>query len=168
MNVTPRSRIVATLVAGLVLLGGVVGLRLVFESGSTAKTVTLVVDFGNNPGWDQRIVEVEDFDGTGWDLLEESGLTVEGTAEYPSAFVCRIEGWPRESVQDCVNMPTPQSGYWKYFVASASTGGGWIASGIGAAGHRPECGSAEGWLWVTESTPANAKPAVDPEVFECK
>lgn len=163
-----RSRLVATIVAGLVLLVGFIGVRLALEVGSTAKNVTLVVDFGNNPGWDQRTVVVEDFTGTGWDLLEESGLAVEGTADYPRAFVCRIDGWPRESDQDCMKMPTPQTGYWKYFVASASTGGNWIASGVGAAGHRPECGSAEGWLWVTESTPANAKPEVDPEVFVCK
>lgn len=163
-----RTRLVVTAVATLALLGGFIGLRFWLEGGSTARSVTLVVDFGDNPGWDQRIAVIDDFEGTGWQLLAQSGLNVEGTAEYPNSFVCRISGWPRESQEDCLGMPTPQTGYWKYFIANSATGGRWIASGVGAAGHRPECGSAEGWLWVKESTPVNATPGVDPEVFTCK
>ena len=58
-----RTRLIATAVATLALLGGFFGLRVWLEAGSTARSVTLVVDFGDNPGWDQRIVTVEDFEG---------------------------------------------------------------------------------------------------------
>ncbi len=129
--------------------------------------VTLVIDFGSSSKLKPLIREVSEFSGTGWELFEAAGVAVSGTAEFPSGFVCRIEGVPTQDQQDCLDTPKYSEGSWAYFVTNSELGPGWILSGSGAATHRPECGSFEGWLWIAAgessgqkmpSVPARAKP----------
>lgn len=110
--------------------------------------VTLVIDFGGSSNRKPIIREVHGFAGTGWELFETAGIDVSGTAEYPTGFVCRIEGLPTQAEQDCLDTPRYSEGSWAYFVTNSKLGEGWLLSGAGAAAHRPECGSFEGWLWV--------------------
>lgn len=127
------------------------------------KIVTLVIDFGEKSGLPVRVLKVDNLstEATGWDVLLQSGTKVQGTSQYPSGFVCRIDGWPSESVQACDDTPSFSEGHWAYFVTSKSLGGEWIMSGQGAATHVPECGAFEGWKWLgpgEDSTPPTESP----------
>lgn len=130
--------------------------------------VTLVVDFGSGSGKETLAECAENFEGNGWDLLEQSGLVVEGTAQYPDAFVCRIEGWPSTTNQDCLDTPTYEEGSWVYFKTLEN--GAWVRSGQGAAdpANVLKCGSAEGWVFITAATPEQEQqPSVNPPKLEC-
>lgn len=152
----------------LVGIGGVIGVRSATAPAESSGAVHLVVDFGAGSAKEVLDKKVENFAGTGWQLLIAAGLKVQGTADYPNSFVCRINGWPSPSKESCSGTPSPTVGYWKYFIATSSLGGSWIASGTGAAGHKTECGSAEGWLWVTPESASDSKPRVKPEVQRCE
>ena len=153
----------------LVALGGFVSQKILAAGPgtNTPGRVHLVIDFGKQSKIAPIDRWVEGFNGTGWTLIQKAGLSVEGTADYPTSFVCRIAAWPPASTYSCEQTPNPAIGYWKYFVTNPSIGSGWIASGIGAAGHKPICGGAEGWLWVTSTTPETAVPAITPKTEKC-
>jgi hypothetical protein len=163
-------RVALLLLIGLVAIGGVwSGLqapspaKTVGVSESAAKSATLVIDFGAQSGRDLMVLKVENLkaDATGWDVLSQSGTTVKGTSQYPTGFVCRLDGWPTEESQTCQDTPGFRDGHWAYFVTSKQLGGNWILSGQGAATHIPECGAFEGWKWVgsgEETTPPSASP----------
>ena len=136
-------------------------------NSTPAGKVTLVVDFGADSGLPPVIREVDEFSGTGWDLFAAAGVSVEGTAEFPTGFVCRIAEYPAIEKQDCLDTPIFSEGSWAYFVTNSEMGSGWLMSGAGAGTHRPECGGYEGWLWVAPgessgqklpSVAANPKP----------
>ena len=130
--------------------------------------VTLVVDFGAGSGVAPIIREVEKFGGTGWDLFDAAGVSVEGTAEFPTGFVCRIAEYPSVDKQDCLDTPEFSEGSWAYFVTNSEMGSGWIMSGAGAGTHRPECGGYEGWLWVAPGESSGQKvPSVEPNPEAC-
>lgn len=129
--------------------------------------VTLVIDFGKS-GPTSEVRCALQFSGSSWQLFEAVGLQVQGTLQYPQSFVCRIEGWPKN--QSCKSTPNPQSGYWKYFIA---TGGQhvWKYSPIGAASRKPDCGDFEGWLFVSSEDGPEAEraaPRVEPNTFQCE
>ncbi len=131
-------------------------------------SVQLVVDFGQESGREPLNKRVADFAGTGWQLIEAAGLKAEGTGDYPTGFVCRLEGWPSQDQQDCVDTPTPAEGTWGYFVTNPEIGTGWIVSGIGSNMHKPKCGQAEAWVWVPPGkSVSDVRPSVEPEIFEC-
>lgn len=139
------------------------------SSGSMCHSngVTLVVDFGENSKKEALVTCAQNFSGTGWEIFAESGLKVEGTSEFPSSFVCRIQGWPSAEIQDCFDTPTYAEGSWTYYNASGS--GGWKLSGAGAATLKPECGTFEGWLFVEPGQDRNkVGPRIEPETFICK
>ncbi|MEY4993609.1 MAG: hypothetical protein RIS82_731 [Actinomycetota bacterium] len=159
-------------------LFGVLGQNLQTPEVGTAKAstsgvcqttgVTLVVDFGAGSGKETLTECAENFEGNGWGLMEHSGLTVEGTAQYPDAFVCRINGWPSTDNQDCLDTPTYEEGSWVYFKTLEN--GAWVRSGQGAAdpANILKCGSAEGWVFITASTPEQEQqPSVSAPKLEC-
>jgi len=58
------------------------------------KFVTLVIDFGEKSGRPLKVLKVDNLsaEASGWDVLLQSGTKVQGTSQYPSGFVCRIDG----------------------------------------------------------------------------
>lgn len=186
---------------GLVLLVAAVGLTRIVPSspaGPSASAtsgavdgqcqkdrpgVTLIVDFGTDAGRDPIVKCALGFNvagGTvsnelsGWQLFSAVGVDVVGTTEYPVGFVCRVAGYPLKADQPCTSTPSYAQGHWAYFYAQAGNGSPnhWTFSGTGAADHKPACGSAEGWRFVTgkqtNGTVAADFPALSPQVFSCE
>lgn len=128
--------------------------------------VSTFIDFGDDRA-DMAYCALN-FNGSGWDLLTER-IDVEGTSEYPTGFVCRIEGWPTAEEQDCADTPTYSEGSWVYWVADSKTNG-WSMSGTGSSMRKPECGASEAWVFSKSSVSdtENADlPSASPVVFEC-
>ena len=136
---------------------------------SIAKTVTVVVDFGKKSGRATRVISLSNVStsATGWALLTQTKLKIEGTQQYPTGFVCRIAGWPTSKQQDCADTPTYKEGHWAYYVTSFSRGGGWLLSGQGAASHVPDCAGYEGWSWIAGGE-ANKPPRFKVDNRACK
>lgn len=129
--------------------------------------VSLVVDFGTSSDRDALELCALDFTSTGWDVFAAVELVVEGTSEYPTGFVCRLDGWPTMEQQACSKTPTAAQGSWAYF--SASENKGWQFSGQGAAMRKPACGSVEGWRFVEAGEVASQSwPRVDAKTSSCK
>jgi hypothetical protein len=125
--------------------------------------VSEFIDFG--PGKKIKSFCAFNFSGTGWDLLTSTAKVV-GTSEYPTGFVCRIDGWPTAAMQDCKNTPTYAEGSWAYFLSNEDRS--WSFSGTGATTHHPACGSSEAWVWVEAGgDPTNAIPSLPPRVLKC-
>lgn len=188
-----RKLLRATLI-GLVLLAAIatvlpalssaVGLKLDWASptkpsGSVAsatgacatKGVTVVVDFGSSskkPIQATCVAAVTD-PLTGWEYISLFDHKTEGTSQYPTGFVCRIDGYPSVAKQDCQHTPTYAEGTWAYYQASAAGGGSWKPSPVGAAMTHPGCGSFEGWRFIEagQST-SQESPRFKAEPFECK
>ena len=168
-------RVALFLLIGLVTLGsvwtGLSGQPSASDSKAPTgqhKSATLVVDFGAESGRPNKVIQVTNLpnEASGWDLLVQSKTTVEGTDQYPTGFVCRLDGWPTEQTESCDETPAYSDGHWAYFVTSKKLGGGWLLSGQGAATHVSECGGYEGWKWVgpnENSTP----PSVSPSAGNC-
>lgn len=142
--------------------------KLAFQTSTEAcqeSGVTLVVDRGGDP--DQIQVRcVKDFDGSGWQLFSAAELKVEGTAEYPESFVCRINGFPAKDTEDCLSTPNYKDGTWVYFNATADTSK-WMRSGQGAASRSPKCGDYEGWRFVTSNSGSETTPRAEARPFTC-
>ena len=131
--------------------------------------VTLVVDFGEASGIDPLVKCASEFSGTGWDIFEATQTDVEGTAQYASAFVCRVAGYPAVEVQACTDTPTYDEGTWVYYFATADAPDLWLLSAAGSAQRSPECGSYEGWVFTTPGTPDSHKlPSVKPAASSCE
>jgi hypothetical protein len=134
----------------------------------TGAGVSLVVDFGSSSNKEVSEFCVKDFDASGWDIFAAAGVEVEGTAEYPTGFVCRISGWPSKQVQPCTKTPTAAQGSWGYFVAEPNDSD-WKFSGQGAANRTPSCGAVEGWRFIEPGESASqSAPRVKPATFKCK
>lgn len=125
--------------------------------------VTEVIDFGS--GAEPITYCALGFAGTGWDLLNEH-LSVEGTSEYPTGFVCRINDVPTVESQDCANTPTYEEGTWAYFVADKDSAG-WVLSGTGSSMRSPECGTSEAWVFTSGKNIEQQAPSVEPVIFSC-
>lgn len=109
--------------------------------------VSLVIDFGTDSERDTIERCLTDFKGNGWDALGAAGLATEGTAQYPTGFSCRIDGWPSPLEQDCRDTPSYREGFWAYYF-SGPDDQAWRFSGTGAAMRKPSCGGYEGWRFV--------------------
>lgn len=103
------------------------------------------------------------FDGTGWDVFAATDTKVQGTAQYPTGFVCRINNMPAE--QDCKYMPRFNEGSWAYFYAEPGDEM-WRFSPVGSATRKPRCGGAEAWVFAKDST--STTPLSAPQTFVCK
>jgi hypothetical protein len=135
----------------------------------TEHGTTLIVDFGK----DTKLATIEKCvvaqGVSGWQVLQHAGLQVAGTAEYPNAFVCRINNWPTQKVEDCAGTPGLISGSWVYFYSKPG-GNGWLRSPVGAATRKPLCGEVEGWLFVKHLADDQkfTSPRVNPRPFICR
>jgi hypothetical protein len=139
-------------------------------AGGGKKSVTLVIDFGQKSGKPTIVKQLSELkpDIKGWDLFASANLSVEGTAEYPTGFVCRIDGWPTHSMQDCESTPTFAQGHWAYFVTNSKMGSTWILSGQGAATHSPECAGYEGWRWIDPNDSSATLPRYKTQPLACQ
>lgn len=117
---------------------------------SSKKQLTLVIDYGEDSNRSLDVIDLAEVpdSATGWEVLEQANIQVQGTDLYPTGFVCRLNSWPSESEQTCRETPKANQGHWAYFVTNLQLGNGWILSGQGAASHIPDCGGFEGWSWV--------------------
>lgn len=141
------------------------------ESSNQACTksgITLVIDFGD----ENKPVEnycVQNFSGSGWQLFEAAKVLVEGTAEYPQSFVCRIQGVPAKQTEDCLSTPGFATGTWVYYIASSYSGDkNWARSAVGAAMRKPQCGDFDGWRFVRNYSDASASPRIVAKPFRCE
>jgi hypothetical protein len=176
MKISLRTVLIALVV--LVAAGGVIGTvpsdtnKVTGKNFSTGQCqeqngVSLVVDFGKSSLREPLQLCAKDFKATGWDIFAAAGLSVEGTSEYSTGFVCRLDGWPSAEKQPCTKTPTSVQGTWAYFVAEAEKG--WQFSGQGASMRKPSCGSVEGWSFVESPNVASQSfPRVEPMTFSCK
>ena len=99
------------------------------------------------------------FDGNGWELFKAAGFDVKGTAKYPTAFACQIDGQPAKA--KCDDSDTTGA-YWGYYLATADA---WGYATTGAADHKSVCGTHEGWVYMeTEKTTLNLP---QPSEFAC-
>jgi hypothetical protein len=133
--------------------------------------VTLVIDYGISADKPEEVTCVRDFagpggDATSWDLFRLAKIQVEGTQQYPTGFVCRINNVPSMKEQDCTGTPTRKQGTWAYFYMAAGTKPVWRFAMQGSASRKPECGSVEGWVFSSSSAPLS-KPRVTPKPISC-
>src|SRR4051794_35903102 len=83
--------------------------------------------------------------------LQSAGFSVAGTQNYGLAFVCRINGLPSATDDDCVNTPPPNA-YWAYYYANAGDTT-WHYSSVGASSFHPEAGSIQAWAFGADAKP---------------
>lgn len=172
----PFRAVLISLVA-LVAIGGLVVPNLqaasnhgTYVSGACTEVgATVIVDFGSNSKIQPIVRCVIESDLSGWQVLERAALTVEGTSEYPKAFVCRINDWPDRKSEDCMGTPGLTGGSWVYFYSKPSSNG-WQRSPVGAATRKPLCGEVEGWLFVNQVSGDQKfeSPKIKPSPFTCK
>lgn len=135
----------------------------------TKQGITLIVDFGI----ESKLAPIQKCvisDGlSGWQVLQAAELRVAGTTEYPDAFVCRINEWPSQQVEDCNGTPGLTNGNWVYFYSKPGTDV-WLRSPVGAAVRKPLCGEVEGWLFVNHlaGDQQPASPKIEPNPFICR
>lgn len=131
--------------------------------------VTLVVDYGQASKRATRTacaVSYGQLDtDTGWNLFAATQMTVEGTLDYPTGFVCRIAGFPDRRTQDCSHVPAANAGHWAYFIATDASG--WHYAQVGAASSHPACGTWQGWRFIPMGETRIRPPRVAPETFSC-
>jgi hypothetical protein len=129
------------------------------------KGITLVIEYG--PLEQGSIIRcVQDFEGTSWNLFQAADLTVQGTASYPTSFVCRIQGQPSAEIEPCDGTPSVQTGSWIYFVANADEEPReWQRSPVGASSRTPKCGDSEAWVFSKDSS---VSPLTKPSIIQCR
>lgn len=99
------------------------------------------------------------FEGNGWNLFKAAGFDVRGTAKYPTAFACQIDGEPKAAKCDDSNT---SGAYWGYYIAKDGT---WSYATTGASDHSSVCGTHEGWVYMeTEKTESHLP---EPSEFVC-
>lgn len=172
----PFRAVLISLVA-LVAIGGLVVPNLqaasnhgTYVSGACTEVgTTVIVDFGSDSKLQPIIRCVRVSEPSGWQVLEHAAIKVEGTSEYPKAFVCRINDWPNDKSEDCMGTPGLTGGSWVYFYSKPSSNG-WQHSPVGAATRKPLCGEVEGWLFVNQQNGDQkfASPKIEPSPFSCK
>lgn len=158
-------------------LSAAVGLKISFSepaatNGSTIAGectqagVTLVIDYGIKANKELEVLCAKGFNGTGWELFNAVNRKATGTQQYPTGFVCRINGYPSEAEQDCSSTPTRKQGTWTYFNIPSGEKPLWRFSMQGAGARTLKCGSVEGWVFSSSSSPLN-HPRVAPTPFTC-
>lgn len=173
-------RVVLISLIGMVAIGGLVTsgvLGTVSESPVThpAKTsgfcssagVSLVIDYGTKADRPTTASCGFSFAGSGWDLFAATEQTVEGTSEYPTGFVCRINGFPKVADQPCTSTPTSAQGSWAYFYATSQLGDHWMFSAAGAGMRKPACGDVDAWVFINPGEKSH-EPDITPMTFKCQ
>ena len=100
------------------------------------------------------------YEGKGWGLFEAAGFSVKGTAKYPTAFACKIDGEPKAFMCD---ESDPQTSYWGYYTVN---NGKWDYATTGASDHQSICGTWEGWVFIENASTESHLP--EPKEFDCK
>jgi hypothetical protein len=126
---------------------------------------SLIVDFGTDQSQQQIEKCIQNFDGYSWDLFEAASIEVSGTEKYPVGFVCRIENFPNEEQEKCIDTPGTKNGSWAYFLSEQD--GSWKYSPIGASTHKAKCGVSEGWRFLMPGEPVQTPPRVAPKTYAC-
>lgn len=117
--------------------------------------VTLSVDYLGNV----TTRCAKNFTGNGWLLFSAAGFKVRGTAKYPTAFACQIDGKPDTAKCD----DTDASGaYWGYYIPF---NGNWEYAVTGASDHKSKCGTWEGWVYMENELTQSSLPT--PTEFTC-
>ena len=116
--------------------------------------VTVVVDF-QELGGGTVVRCAPGPQASGLAALEQAGFTIEGTASWGTAVVCRIDGRPVPADEPCTGYP-PVSAYWSYW--QAAEGGSWGYASTGPADARPEPGGFEGWSFSKDRGPDDTPP----------
>lgn len=178
MRISLRTVLIA--LVGLVAIGGLIStgaLSTVSKSPVTdsAKSsgfcssdgVSLVIDYGNKANISPVVSCGFSFEGTGWELFAATEQEVEGTAEYPVGFVCRINGFPESKEQPCTSTPTSAEGSWAYYYATAELGDNWLFSAAGASMRKPLCGDVDAWVFVNPGEKSH-EPSVTPQTKKCQ
>jgi hypothetical protein len=115
---------------------------------TTTTGVVVAVDF--QPFGGQIQVGCDPTTTTGLDALQVAGFTPTGTSQFGDAFICLIDGFPRN--QSCASTP-PASASWSFWLADAGANA-WTYSPGGAATLQPRPGSVEAWTFGS-SNPDN-------------
>lgn len=100
------------------------------------------------------------FQGNGWSLFKAAGFEVRGTAKYPTAFACQINGEPETAKCDDSEI---SGAYWGYYVTTKNV---WGYATTGAADHKSICGTWEGWVYTEDESTQSHLPT--PAEFVCK
>jgi len=126
---------------------------------------SLIVDFGT--GETSSLIErcVKNFTGYSWDLFDAAEIEVTGTEKYSVGFVCRIEGFPSEETEGCIDTPGTKNGSWAYFLTDET--GNWKYSVIGASTHKVACGVSEGWRFLVPNESTKTFPRSTPKTYVC-
>ena len=173
-----RLRTVLIALVALVALGGIISVVPALQGNHSAasckttrggKDTALVIDYGSKSSVQSSVTCISDFTGTGWELLVAANAKPEGTADYPTGFVCRIGTIPSRDSETCLNTPSSKVGHWAYFYATASRGNTWHFSPQGASMRKPICGDWDGWRFVESGeSAASSLPRVTPKPTTCK
>lgn len=127
---------------------------------STTAGVIVAVDFtawGGNieRGCDATLT-------TGYDALHAAGFTTAGDVQDGPTFICRIDGDPTPTQQDCVATP-PADAYWSYWHADVGQNT-WSYSHVGAADYHPPAGSVDAWTFgATDIDGTTGQPSFSPD-----
>lgn len=131
--------------------------------------VTLVIDYGSRS---KRPIQTfcathygVNTSDNGWDLFAAASQKANGTADYPTGFVCRINGFPSRQQQSCSSPASGTFGSWAYFTAARGTG--WVYSHVGVANDTAVCGDWKGWRFVYAKDSQTLPPRVLPTAFKC-
>ncbi len=126
---------------------------------------SLVVDFGTGNPMSTITRCVQNYQGNSWDLFEAAGLKITGTEKYPVGFVCRIEDFPDQKVEACIETPGTTNGSWAFYLAEDQT---WKYSNYGASSHKAKCGQTEGWRFLLPGEEFSEAPRVTPVKTSCE
>ncbi|MFM6978202.1 MAG: hypothetical protein ACKOWR_05785 [Micrococcales bacterium] len=178
MRLSLRAVLIALI--GLVAIGGlvtsgVIGTAPERESNqSTVATgfcqsegVSLLIDYGTQVDRQPTIACSNNFAGTGWELFGATKQSVEGTLEYPTGFVCRINDFPTKTDQPCTTTPTSAEGSWAYYYATSQLGDHWMFSAAGAGMRKPDCGDVDAWVFINSGEKSH-EPSIAPDTFKCQ
>jgi hypothetical protein len=136
------------------------------EGACEQSGVTIVIDFGESLEREPIVRCAIDFAGTGWEVFQATAIDVTGTNQYTVGFACRIENFPASSEQNCMDTPKYSEGSWRYFVFTEESG--WQVSQVGSSARDPQCGSAEGWLFIGPGQQdSGSLPTYIPESVTC-
>lgn len=124
-------------ILGSILVIGLayIGFNIVLPQ-TVDKCVTVYVDYGSLDN-NKKLAEcIEVFGSTNAsDIMNKSGIILEGTARWGDEVVCRVNGLPDATRENCDDMP-PENAYWAVIVkpkASATNlfpKWGWAQTGI--------------------------------------
>lgn len=173
-------RAVLFALVGLVAIGGLVtsgALSTVSKSPSAkgptttgfciSDGVSLVIDYGTKSDRPPIAACGLSFEGSGWELFSATKQEVQGTVEYPSGFVCRINDFPSIPDQPCTSTPSSAQGSWAYYYATSQLGDHWMFSAAGAAMRKPGCGDVDAWVFINPGEKSH-EPSTPPQTFKCE